>query len=101
MRAVIRFRSGSVGGRATYRLVPARRPILFLTRVAAVPGSHARATFEVLRLSHNIAPFVVAILSTLQRLSAKPLEIVDWIMPPLQQPVPRWSRHPGGRRDPP
>jgi hypothetical protein len=53
---------------ATRHLVPTRIPVLFLTRVAAVPGGLAlRANFEVLQMSHNLARFVEAVLSPLQR----------------------------------
>ena len=50
-------------------------PVLFLTRVAAVPGGLAqRANLEVLQLAHNLAPcVVVAIVTPLQRFSAKPV----------------------------
>jgi len=57
---------------ATRQLVPTRGPVLFLTRVAAVPGVLTlRANFEVLQKAHNLAPFVLAILSTHQGCSAE------------------------------
>ena len=73
---------------ATLFLVPTSSPVLFLTRVAAVPSGLAlRANREVLQKAHNLAPVVAAILSPLQRCSAKPDELVDCIMCPLMQPM--------------
>ena len=44
---------------ATRFPVPTRGPALFLSRLAAVPGSLAlRANFEVLQMAHNLAPTV-------------------------------------------
>jgi len=72
---------------ATSFLVRTRGPVLFLTRVAAVPGGLAlRANLEVLQLAHNLAPLVVAILSPLQRPATKRIEKIDW-MPTLAQPM--------------
>jgi hypothetical protein len=49
--------------------VPTRIPVLFLTRVAAVPGGLAlRANFEVLWLAQNLTPFVAAKLTPLPSL---------------------------------
>ena len=72
--------------------MPTRRPFLFLTRIAAVPGGLAlRANFEVLQMAHDLAPDVAAMISPLQRHSAKRIERVEWIKLPchalLQQPM--------------
>jgi len=68
--------------------MPPRGPILFLTRIAAVPGGLAlRANLEVLQKPLYLAPVIAAILSALQRSSTEHLELVDWIMPPLPQPM--------------
>jgi hypothetical protein len=53
---------------ATRLLVPTYCPVLFLTRVAAVPRAFAlRADFEVLKMAQNLAPGVEAISRSLQR----------------------------------
>jgi len=83
--------SGLICECATRRLVPTRGPVLFLTRIAAVPGGLAlRANLEVFEMAHDLAPFVLAILISLNRHSTKLVEFchpVDWIMPPLPQPI--------------
>ena len=57
---------------AARRLVPTRRPILCMARIAAIPGGLAlRADFEVLQLSHNLATVIAAIISPLQYFSAE------------------------------
>jgi len=69
-------------------LVPTRRPVLFLARIAAIPGGLAFwANFEVLQLSQNLAPVVAAIPSPLQCFSAEQLQLGYYIMSPLPQPV--------------
>ncbi len=56
---------------ATRRLVPTFGPVLLLARGAAVAGCLAlRATLEVFQMALDLAPFVLAILSPLQRFSA-------------------------------
>jgi len=73
---------------ATRHFVPTRRPVLFLTRVATVPGGLAlRANLEVLQKAHNLTLVVVAKLAPLHHSSAKLVESVDWIMTPLPQPM--------------
>jgi hypothetical protein len=80
--------SGS-GEIATLFLMPTRCPVLFLARVAAVPGGLAlRANLEVLQPAHNLAPLVAAILGPLQRLTTKQVELAAWIISPLMQPMP-------------
>ena len=60
---------------AALRLVPTRRPVLFLTRIGAIPGDLApRADFEVLQMAQNLAPVVVAIRKPLHRCYAKLFE---------------------------
>jgi hypothetical protein len=98
--------SGRAGGRcecATHRLVPARSPVLFLACVAAVPGGLAlRANFELLQVAYKVATVVEAMLSPHEFRSAKHVELVDWIIPPLPQPMyPAGRRHPWERRAPP
>jgi len=69
-------------------LVPTRGPVLFLTRVAAVPsGLTLRADFELLQKALNLAPLIVAILIPLQRRSTKCLEQINSILTRLSQPV--------------
>ena len=74
------------------RLVPTRRPVLFLARAAAISGGLAlRANFEVLQKAHNLAPVVPAIRRPLQRFSAYRLEPGEYIImpPPSATNVPR------------
>ena len=60
--------------------MPTRCPVVFLTRIAAVPGAFAlRANSEVLQMSHNLAPVIAAIRRPLQRYSAALVELVGWI----------------------
>jgi len=64
-----------IEGCATRRLVPARIPILCLTRVAAVPdGPALRAHFEVLQLALDLAPVVAAIHRSVHLLTTQPVE---------------------------
>ena len=73
---------------ATFFLVPTSSPVLFLTRVAAVPGGLAlRANLELLQMAHNLAPFVLAIRSPLQRYATTLLELLDRTVSPLPQPM--------------
>ena len=66
-RRILHFSSLVTAECAACRFVPARRPVLFLARVAAIPGVLAlRADFEVLQLCHNLTPVVLAILISLQ-----------------------------------
>jgi len=76
--------------------VPARSPVLFLTRGAAVPGGLAlRANFEILQMAHNLAPLVAAKSTPVQRLYAEPFEEADYIMLPCRAPRPRPIYHAG------
>jgi hypothetical protein len=83
-------RTFSHHGFATRHLVPTRIPVLFLTRVAAVPGGLAlRANLEVLQKALNQAPFVAAILAPLQRFCAQLVKpLVDWVKPRRRRPGP-------------
>jgi hypothetical protein len=58
--------------------MPARIPVLFLTRVAAVPGVLAlRANLEVLRMAQNLASMVPTIIGPFERGFTKPSELAD------------------------
>ena len=61
---------------------------MFLTRGAAVPGGLAlRANFEVLQKAQNLASFVAAKRSPLQRSYTKHIDDINDIMTPLPQPL--------------
>jgi hypothetical protein len=63
-------------------------PVLFLARVAAVPGGLAlRANLELLQMAHNLAPFVLTIRSPKQRSATTRLELQNRTVPPLPQPI--------------
>ena len=91
LKSILSNRAGaetSNSGCTTIPPVPTRCPVLFLTGVAAVPGGLAlRANLEVLPKADNLAPVVAAILSPIQRISAKPVEFGDWVKPPPPQPM--------------
>jgi hypothetical protein len=88
-------------------LVPTRIPILFLTRGSAVTVRFAlRANFKVLQMAHNVARFVVAIVTPDQRFSANRVEFVETLYCPADTTrsaanTTHRSRHPEGRSDPP
>ena len=70
---------------ATLSLVLTRRPILFLTCVAAVPGGLAlRAHLEVLQTAHNLARLILAIHTPHHSLCAEPVKCVNYVIPPFR-----------------